>query len=139
MNQEKTETQPNNSHAAHPFQPIIDELKTANIRITSSESAYKLLYKLCKHKSIRMNGSALKAAQHGGLPKKKIISQARALLREYIKTGLVVLPAHMTVKGSDHKYQHDGDAAANRNMWRTGWRSPSPKDKTYGGLNTTKG
>lgn len=123
----------------HPFQVVIDELKAAGVQINSSESAYKLLYKLCTHRSMRMNGSALKAAQHGGLPKKKVLTQAKALLSEYIKTGLVVLPAHMATKGPDQNYKHDGDGGANRNMWRTGWKSPAPKNKTYGGFNTTKG
>ena len=123
----------------HPFQAVIDELEAAGVQINSSESAYKLLYKLCTQKSIRMNGSALKAAQYGGLPKKKVLTQAKALLSEYIKTGIVVLPEHMATKGSDHKYKHDGDSAANRNMWRTGWKAPAPKDKTYGGFNTVKG
>lgn len=139
MSIERTEMQPNDRHGNHPFQIVIDELNAAGVKVNSSTSAYKLLYRLCMYKSIRMNGSALKAAQYGGLPKNKVFTQAKALLKEYIKTGLVALPAHMATKGSDHKYKHDGDAAANRNMWRTGWKSPGPKDKTYGGLNTAKG
>lgn len=123
----------------HPFQSVIDELEAAGVRITSSENAHKLLYKLCKHKSLQMNGSATTAAKNGGIARNKVISQARALLTEYVKTGLIVLPEHMKAKGSDHKYQHDGQADANRNLWRSGWKAPAPADKTYGGLNTVKG
>lgn len=123
----------------HPFQSVIDELKAADVRISGCENAHKLLFKLCRHKGIQMNGSALTAAKNGGLPKKKVISQAKAILAEYMKTGLLVLPAHIKAKGAEHKYKHDGDANANRNLWRNGWKSPAPDDNTYHGLNTAKG
>ncbi|WP_230124930.1 hypothetical protein [Pseudomonas sp. Bi70] len=122
----------------HPFQSVIDELIAADVRITNSESAHKLLFKLCQHKGLQMNGSALTAAKNGGLPKKKVISQAKEILTEYIKIGLIILPAHMKAKGAEHKYKHDGQAGANRNIWRTGWKAAPPSDNTYHGLNTTK-
>ncbi|QYN03455.1 hypothetical protein K1T36_09895 [Pseudomonas protegens] len=123
----------------HPFQPIIDELKAAGVKITGGESAYRLLHKLCIQKALQMNGSALRAAKSGGLPRKKVITQAKYLLNEYLKTGLIVLPEHMKIRGSEHKYKHDGDAGANRNLWRTGWKAPTPKDNTHHGFNTVKG
>lgn len=123
----------------NPFKLVIDELKAAGVKVSDSESAYKLLYKLCMFKSLQMNGSALRAAQNGGLPKKKIFAQAKCLLHEYIKTGLIVLPGHMKARGAEHKYKHDGNARANRNLWRTGWKAPAPQDNTHHGLNTVKG
>lgn len=123
----------------HPFQAIIDELKVAGVKITGSENSHRLLFKLCRFKEMQMNGSATTAARNGNIKRQKVISQARALLVEYIKTGLIVLPGHMKAKGSEHNYKHDGHATANRNLWRTGWKSPAPKDKTYGGFNTVKG
>lgn len=123
----------------HPFQSVIDELIAADVRITSGENMHRLLFKLCRYKGIQMNGSATTAARNGGLKRSKVISQAKALLREYVETGLIVLPAHMKAKGAEHKYKHDGHAGANRNIWRTGWKSPTPPDSTYRGFNTTKG
>lgn len=123
----------------HPFQAIIDELKVAGVRITGCENAHRLLFKLCKHKGMQMNGSATTAAKNGSIKRQKVISQARALLVEYLRTGLIVLPGHLKAKGSEHKYKHDGNATANRNLWRAGWKSSAPKDKTYRGFNTVKG
>ncbi|CAI8806099.1 hypothetical protein K5R88_30410 [Pseudomonas sp. MM213] len=123
----------------HPFQAVIDELTVAGVRITGSENAHRLLFKLCRHKGMQMNGSATTAARNGNVKRQKVISQARALLVEYLKTGLIVLPAHLMAKGAEQKYKHDGNATANRNLWRTGWKSPAPANKTYGGFNTVKG
>lgn len=123
----------------HPFQSVIDELIAADVRVTSSENAHRLLFKLCKLKGLQMNGSGATAARNGGISRTKVLSQAKALLKEYVETGLIVLPAHMKAKGAEHKYKHDGDAGANRNLWRTGWKSPAPLDNTYRGFNTTKG
>lgn len=123
----------------HPFQPVIDELAKAQVAIIGSENAYKLLYRLCVLKGIRVNGSPLTAAKNGGFAKKTVISQARVILREYMETGLIVLPAHMKIIGGPVKYKHDGDSTANRNTWKSGWKAPKPKNNTYGGFNTTKG
>lgn len=123
----------------HPFKLVIDELKAAGVKISGGENAYRLLHKLCIHKALQMNGSALRAAKNGGLPRKKVITQANHLLKEYLKTGLIVLPSHMKARGSEHNYKHDGDATANRNLWRAGWRAPAPQDNTHHGLNTVKG
>ncbi|MHD0644049.1 hypothetical protein ACYPKM_00265 [Pseudomonas aeruginosa] len=111
----------------HPFQSVIDELMAAGIRVTGSENAHKLLYKLCTLKGMQMNGSATTAARNGGLKRDKVIAQARVLLKEYMSTGLIVLPAHIKAKGSDSKYKHDGDPDAGRNFNREGWRAPLPK------------
>jgi hypothetical protein len=118
--------QPKGPAGLHPFQSVIDELIAGGVRITGSENSHKLLYKLCTHKGMQMNGSATTAAKNGGLKRTKVITQARELLREYVKTGLIVLPAHLKAKGSDNKYKHDGEAEANRNFNRKGWKAPNP-------------
>ncbi|QUG93165.1 hypothetical protein GR140_30870 (plasmid) [Pseudomonas putida] len=127
----------------HPFQAVIDELKGAEVRVTGCESAYKLLYKLCKLKGMQMNGSAGTAARNGGISNTRVVTQARQLLKEYLATGLIVLPAHIKGKGSENKYKHDGDPEAGRNFNRKGWRAPLPpkqkrtkpaKDLTLGGI-----
>lgn len=112
---------------SHPLQPVIDELKAAGVRVTGSENAHRLLYKLCTLKAMQINGSATTAARNGGVSRTKVITQARAILREYIATGLIVLPAHLKAKGSDNKYKHDGDPEANRNFNAKGWKAPNPK------------
>jgi len=113
--------------ANHPLQPVIDELKTAGVRVTGSENAHRLLYKLCTLKELQMNGSATTAARNGGVSRTKVITQARAILREYMATGLIVLLAHLKAKGSNNKYKHDGDPEANRNFNAKGWKAPNPK------------
>lgn len=124
---EEAQAQPNGAASVHPLQPVIDELKAAGVRITGSENPYKILYKLCTFKGLQMNGSATTAAKNGGLKRTKVIAQARALLREYMATGLIVLPGHIKAKGSDNKYKHDGEAEANRNFNRAGWKAPNPR------------
>ncbi|AGN82402.1 MULTISPECIES: hypothetical protein [Pseudomonas] len=132
-----------NPAGAHPLQAVIDELMAAEVRVTGCENAYKLLYKLCKLKGMQMNGSAGTAAGNGGISKTKVVTQARQLLKEYLSTGLIVLPAHIKGKGSEHKYKHDGDPEAGRNFNREGWRAPLPpkpkrtkpaKDQSLGGI-----
>jgi hypothetical protein len=110
----------------HPFQSVIDELKAADVGVTGGENAHKLLFKLCKMKGLQMNGSPTTAAKNGGLKRTKVIAEARELLREYMATGLIVLPAHIKAKGSNNKYKHDGEADANRNFNGHGWKAPNP-------------
>ena len=126
MAHEETEAQPDGMAGNHPYQSVIDELKAAGVRITGSENPHKLLYKLCKLKGLQMNGSATTAAKNGGLKRSKVITQARELLREYMTTGLIVLPEHIKAKGSNNKYKHDGEAEANRNFNGHGWKAPNP-------------
>ena len=92
----------------HPYQSVIDELKAAGVCITGSENSHKILYKLCKLKGLKMNGSATTAAKNGGLKRSKVITKARELLGEYMTSGLIVLPEHIKAKGSNYKYKHDG-------------------------------
>lgn len=126
MAHEETEAQPDGMAGNHPYQSVIDELKAAGVRITGSENSHKLLYKLCKLKGLQMNGSATTAAKNGGLKRSKVITQARELLREYMTTGLIVLPEHIKAKGCNNKYKHDGEAEANRNFNGHGWKAPNP-------------
>ncbi|WP_338923794.1 hypothetical protein V0M98_36930 (plasmid) [Pseudomonas silesiensis] len=126
MAQEENQVLPKGPAGAHPFQSVMDELRDAGVRILGGENFYKLLYKLCKHKGMQMNGSPTTAAKNGGLKRSVVISQAKELLREYKATGLIVLPAHIKAKGSNNKYKHDGEADANRNFNGQDWKAPNP-------------
>jgi len=126
MAHQEAQAQPEGTAENHPFQSVIDELKSGGVRITGSENPHKLLYKLCILKGLQMNGSATTAAKNGGFQRNKVIAQARELLREYMTTGLIVLPGHIKAKGSNNKYKYDGEAEANRNFNGHGWKAPNP-------------
>ncbi|WP_299807824.1 hypothetical protein [uncultured Shewanella sp.] len=113
----------------HPFQEVINELKENNVRITGSENAHKLLFKLCKFKEIRMNGSPATCAKNGDLRRNKVIKQAKGILAEYKLTGLLILPVHFKQKGRETKYKHDGNATANRNLWNSSNRAKADNHK----------
>jgi hypothetical protein len=104
----------------HPFQAVNDELKVAGVRITGSENSHRLLFKLCMHKVMQINGSVTTAARNGNGRRRKVITQAKVLLHEYLKTGLIVLPEHLRAKGSNHKYKRDGNANVNLDLRRAG-------------------
>lgn len=118
-----------------------DELRESGVKVSGSENAYKLLDKLAKLHGHDMNGRKMVIAKEFGLSQKAVIRLAKAALDNYLETGVLVVPGQFLYR---HRkvYRHDGDAGANRNLWRAS--NTSRKDRhreapvTYS-LNTSKG
>lgn len=103
--------------AGNMYKPIIDEVNSLGGRATGGETLYVLLHRLAKVKGKDMNGSAAMVGRAAGIPRSKINNLAKDALRLYLNSGHLVIPSCFNFRESG-QYMHDGDAEADRNLWR---------------------
>jgi hypothetical protein len=100
----------------HPYQKVIREIEASEQKVTGSENAYKLLFKLCRAKGIDMNGNKTAIGKTFGLKEQDVIRLAKETLEHYVETDGLHVP-NMFQYRKRKNYTHDGDASANRNLW----------------------
>ncbi|MDP3536287.1 MAG: hypothetical protein Q8S08_12955 [Halomonas sp.] len=118
-----------------------EELLEKGVKVTGGENAYKLLYKLAKSHGHDMNGSKSAIARAFGLSPKEVMKMSRTALDNYLETGVLVVPGEFLYRRRKI-YRHDGDAGANRNLWRssnTSWRDKYREEPVTYSSNTSKG
>lgn len=125
----------------HPFQPVVDELLNDGRRITVAAKPYRLLWEVALLKGQYMQMHAKVITRVHGLSPNKVQKLAREHLLLYINSGKLIVPNYFKYQeGTD--YQHDGDATANRNVWKANRKVYTKRDANapvvYGNFNTKK-
>ncbi|MBB1507536.1 hypothetical protein H5203_18890 [Pseudoalteromonas sp. SG41-1] len=98
-------------------QELFNYLERKGVKLTGSENNYKLLYKLSKINGIDMNGNKSIVMKEFGISKNKIMAMARDTLEFFLNSGNLIVPKEFKYR-KRNVYLHDGDAKANRNLWR---------------------
>jgi len=112
----------------YPYQKAIDYLNERGIKATPSKPAYKLLHRLAILHGIDMNGSKGNICREFGYSKNKVIALAKDALSYFCNTDKLIVPKEFLFR-KKKVYLHDGDATANRNLWRQSNKARSDKKR----------
>lgn len=96
---------------------LLNYLESKGVKLSGSENDYKLLYKLSKINGVDMNGNKSIVMKEFGISKNRIMAMARDTLEVFLNSGYLIIPKEFKYR-KKNIYLHDGDAKANRNLWR---------------------
>ncbi len=102
----------------YPYQIAVDKINEVGIYSASTgQKPYRLLHKLAKSLGYYMHGSQSFIGKTFNISPNKMKKKASDALRQYCEQGVLQIPDEFKYNDK-REYRHDGEATANRNLWK---------------------
>lgn len=102
----------------YPYQVAVDKINEIGIYTArQGQKPYNILHKLAKSLNVYMHGSQSFIGKYFNIPPQKMNKKAANALRQYCEQGVLQIPNEFKYNDK-REYRHDGDANANRNVWK---------------------